>query len=116
MAAAAASGRGGLGPGLRRAWVLSGWALGLCSLLASGPRPAAATTHWVVTEDGKIQQQVRGHGRGAPVVRGCLPASFGRGWGCGCRAEPHGHQTAGKGNAELGLGPLHLFHPALVHH
>uniref|UniRef100_A0A8C3B4T8 Tetratricopeptide repeat protein 17 n=1 Tax=Cairina moschata TaxID=8855 RepID=A0A8C3B4T8_CAIMO len=58
MAAAAASGRGGLGPGLRRAWVLSGWALGLCSLLASGPRPAAATTHWVVTEDGKIQQQV----------------------------------------------------------
>lgn len=56
MAAAGASGRGGLG----RAWVFSGWALGLCSLLASGTRPAAATTHWVVTEDGKIQQQVRG--------------------------------------------------------
>ncbi|XP_021257022.1 tetratricopeptide repeat protein 17 isoform X2 [Numida meleagris] len=54
MAAAAASGWGGLG----RAWVFSGWALGLCSLLASGTRPAAATTHWVVTEDGKIQQQV----------------------------------------------------------
>uniref|UniRef100_A0A8D2N7Q0 Tetratricopeptide repeat domain 17 n=1 Tax=Zonotrichia albicollis TaxID=44394 RepID=A0A8D2N7Q0_ZONAL len=54
MAAAGASGRGGLG----RVWVFSGWALGLCSLLASGTRPAAATTHWVVTEDGKIQQQV----------------------------------------------------------
>ncbi|NXG52378.1 TTC17 protein, partial [Psilopogon haemacephalus] len=54
MAAAGGSGRGGLG----RAWVFSGWALGLCSLLASGTRPAAATTHWVVTEDGKIQQQV----------------------------------------------------------
>ncbi|XP_054017394.1 tetratricopeptide repeat protein 17 [Dryobates pubescens] len=54
MAAAGEAGRGGLG----RAWVLSGWALGLCSLLASGTRPAAATTHWVVTEDGKIQQQV----------------------------------------------------------
>uniref|UniRef100_A0A8C3JWQ2 Tetratricopeptide repeat protein 17 n=1 Tax=Calidris pygmaea TaxID=425635 RepID=A0A8C3JWQ2_9CHAR len=54
MAAAGASGRGGLG----RAWVFSGWALGLCSLLVSGTRPAAATTHWVVTEDGKIQQQV----------------------------------------------------------
>lgn len=56
MAAAGASGRGGLG----RVWVFSGWALGLCSLLASGTRPAAATTHWVVTEDGKIQQQVSG--------------------------------------------------------
>ncbi|XP_066043978.1 tetratricopeptide repeat protein 17 [Chamaea fasciata] len=54
MAASGASGRGGLG----RVWVFSGWALGLCSLLASGTRPAAATTHWVVTEDGKIQQQV----------------------------------------------------------
>ncbi|XP_061854180.1 tetratricopeptide repeat protein 17 isoform X1 [Colius striatus] len=53
-AAAGPSRRGGLG----RAWVFSGWALGLCSLLASGTRPAAATTHWVVTEDGKIQQQV----------------------------------------------------------
>lgn len=56
MAAAGASGRGGLG----RVWVFSGWALGLCSLLVSGTRPAAATTHWVVTEDGKIQQQVSG--------------------------------------------------------
>ncbi|XP_074765495.1 tetratricopeptide repeat protein 17 isoform X4 [Athene noctua] len=54
MAAAGAPGRGGLG----WVWVFSGWALGLCSLLASGTRPAAATTHWVVTEDGKIQQQV----------------------------------------------------------
>ncbi|XP_074765494.1 tetratricopeptide repeat protein 17 isoform X3 [Athene noctua] len=53
MAAAGAPGRGGLG----WVWVFSGWALGLCSLLASGTRPAAATTHWVVTEDGKIQQQ-----------------------------------------------------------
>ncbi|XP_055573366.1 tetratricopeptide repeat protein 17 isoform X2 [Falco cherrug] len=54
MAAAGAGGRGGLG----RVWVFSGWALGLCSLLSAGTRPAAATTHWVVTEDGKIQQQV----------------------------------------------------------
>ncbi|XP_053801440.1 tetratricopeptide repeat protein 17 isoform X2 [Vidua chalybeata] len=54
MAVAGVFGRGGLG----RVWVFSGWALGLCSLLASGTRPAAATTHWVVTEDGKIQQQV----------------------------------------------------------
>uniref|UniRef100_A0A8B9PGW8 Tetratricopeptide repeat protein 17 n=1 Tax=Apteryx owenii TaxID=8824 RepID=A0A8B9PGW8_APTOW len=54
MAAAGASGRGGPG----RAWVPWHWALGLCSLLALGLRPAAATTHWVVTEDGKIQQQV----------------------------------------------------------
>lgn len=91
MAAAAESGRGGLGlgPGLRRAWVLSGWALGLCSLLASGPRPAAATTHWVVTEDGKIQQQVRGHGRGALVGQGCVAASSGR--GCASRA-PNGRK------------------------
>lgn len=64
MAAAAASGRGGLG----RAWVFSGWALGLCSLLASGTRPAAATTHWVVTEDGKIQQQVSGAGSCPPPL------------------------------------------------
>lgn len=28
----------------------------ICILLAE---PARATTHWVVTEDGKIQQQVR---------------------------------------------------------
>lgn len=28
----------------------------ICVLLAE---PARATTHWVVTEDGKIQQQVR---------------------------------------------------------
>ncbi|NXH21893.1 TTC17 protein, partial [Bucco capensis] len=54
MAVARASGWSGVG----RLWVFSGWALGLCSLLASGTRPAAATTHWVVTEDGKIQQQV----------------------------------------------------------
>ncbi|XP_053922628.1 tetratricopeptide repeat protein 17 isoform X1 [Cuculus canorus] len=54
MAAEGAYGRGGLG----RAWVFSGWVLGLCLLLASRTRPAAATTHWVVTEDGKIQQQV----------------------------------------------------------
>uniref|UniRef100_A0A8C6ZI28 Tetratricopeptide repeat protein 17 n=1 Tax=Nothoprocta perdicaria TaxID=30464 RepID=A0A8C6ZI28_NOTPE len=64
-AAAAGSGRGGAGPGpvpvpvtRRRPWAPWRWALGLCSLLALGPRPAAATTHWVVTEDGKIQQQV----------------------------------------------------------
>uniref|UniRef100_A0A8D2L6L3 Tetratricopeptide repeat protein 17 n=2 Tax=Varanus komodoensis TaxID=61221 RepID=A0A8D2L6L3_VARKO len=34
------------------------WALGLFLLLGSAPQPGAATTHWVVTEDGKIQQQV----------------------------------------------------------
>ncbi|XP_042315642.1 tetratricopeptide repeat protein 17 [Sceloporus undulatus] len=34
------------------------WLLGLLWLLGSAPRPGAATTHWVVTEDGKIQQQV----------------------------------------------------------
>lgn len=75
MAAAAASGWGGLG----RAWVFSGWALGLCSLLASGTRPAAATTHWVVTEDGKIQQQVRlGVGGGREPRR----------WGSSCPRRP----------------------------
>uniref|UniRef100_A0A8C5PGN6 Tetratricopeptide repeat domain 17 n=1 Tax=Leptobrachium leishanense TaxID=445787 RepID=A0A8C5PGN6_9ANUR len=37
-----------------RAW---GGLLGLLSLLGTA-RPALATTHWVVTEDGKIQQQV----------------------------------------------------------
>ncbi|XP_007442835.1 tetratricopeptide repeat protein 17-like, partial [Python bivittatus] len=31
---------------------------GLFLLLGLAPRPGAATTHWVVTEDGKIQQQV----------------------------------------------------------
>ncbi|KAK9409882.1 tetratricopeptide repeat protein 17 [Crotalus adamanteus] len=31
---------------------------GLYLLLGLAPRPGAATTHWVVTEDGKIQQQV----------------------------------------------------------
>lgn len=35
---------------------------GLFLLLGLAPRPGAATTHWVVTEDGKIQQQVRGRG------------------------------------------------------
>lgn len=49
-------GTGALAGRLRivRAW--SGL-LGLLSLLGSA-RPAGATTHWVVTEDGKIQQQV----------------------------------------------------------
>lgn len=37
---------------------------GLFLLLGLAPRRSAATTHWVVTEDGKIQQQVR-EGRGS---------------------------------------------------
>ncbi|XP_075423349.1 tetratricopeptide repeat protein 17 isoform X3 [Ascaphus truei] len=40
--------------GFPRAWA---GLLGLLSLL-SAARPSVATTHWVVTEDGKIQQQV----------------------------------------------------------
>ncbi|XP_053115881.1 tetratricopeptide repeat protein 17 [Hemicordylus capensis] len=58
MAAAAAAagvfgwdGRGLVCPSL-------GWALRLFLLLALALQPGAATTHWVVTEDGKIQQQV----------------------------------------------------------
>ncbi|XP_008103929.1 tetratricopeptide repeat protein 17 isoform X1 [Anolis carolinensis] len=55
MAAAAGvpgwGGRGLAGASLR-------WGLGLLVLLGSAPPPGAATTHWVVTEDGKIQQQV----------------------------------------------------------
>ncbi|KAK2501086.1 hypothetical protein MC885_004583, partial [Smutsia gigantea] len=35
-----------------------GWLLGLSALLSVAARGASATTHWVVTEDGKIQQQV----------------------------------------------------------
>ncbi|XP_036284275.1 tetratricopeptide repeat protein 17 isoform X3 [Pipistrellus kuhlii] len=35
-----------------------GWLLGLSALLSMAARGALATTHWVVTEDGKIQQQV----------------------------------------------------------
>ncbi|XP_060117364.1 tetratricopeptide repeat protein 17 isoform X2 [Heteronotia binoei] len=35
-----------------------GWVVGCLLLLGLMPRPGAATTHWVVTEDGKIQQQV----------------------------------------------------------
>ncbi|XP_016053138.1 PREDICTED: tetratricopeptide repeat protein 17 isoform X1 [Miniopterus natalensis] len=35
-----------------------GWLLSLSALLTMAARGAFATTHWVVTEDGKIQQQV----------------------------------------------------------
>nr|XP_045227617.1 tetratricopeptide repeat protein 17 isoform X3 [Macaca fascicularis] len=35
-----------------------GWLLSLSTLLSVAARGAFATTHWVVTEDGKIQQQV----------------------------------------------------------
>uniref|UniRef100_A0A8C6FLY3 Tetratricopeptide repeat protein 17 n=1 Tax=Moschus moschiferus TaxID=68415 RepID=A0A8C6FLY3_MOSMO len=35
-----------------------GWFLSLSALLSVAARGAVATTHWVVTEDGKIQQQV----------------------------------------------------------
>lgn len=35
-----------------------GWLLSLYALLSVVARGALATTHWVVTEDGKIQQQV----------------------------------------------------------
>ncbi|XP_072474543.1 tetratricopeptide repeat protein 17 isoform X4 [Notamacropus eugenii] len=59
MAAAAAAvaagvrGRSGLwpAPGPR-------WLLGLSVFLGVAARGASATTHWIVTEDGKIQQQV----------------------------------------------------------
>nr|XP_056706766.1 tetratricopeptide repeat protein 17 isoform X2 [Euleptes europaea] len=57
MAAAAAGGaprRGGREP----ARAPLGCMLGFWLLLGLMPRPGAATTHWVVTEDGKIQQQV----------------------------------------------------------
>nr|XP_034971950.1 tetratricopeptide repeat protein 17 [Zootoca vivipara] len=62
MAAAAAAATGAVvsgqdGRGL--ACASPGWALlGLFLLLGSAAQPGAATTHWVVTEDGKIQQQV----------------------------------------------------------
>uniref|UniRef100_A0A8C4Y6W2 Tetratricopeptide repeat domain 17 n=1 Tax=Gopherus evgoodei TaxID=1825980 RepID=A0A8C4Y6W2_9SAUR len=45
-------------PGWGRRWPVWGRVLGLALLLGLGARPGAATTHWVVTEDGKIQQQV----------------------------------------------------------
>lgn len=35
-----------------------GWLISLSALLSVVARGALATTHWVVTEDGKIQQQV----------------------------------------------------------
>ncbi|KYO21816.1 tetratricopeptide repeat protein 17 [Alligator mississippiensis] len=54
MAAVGVAGRGG--PGLVRTPL--GRVLGLSLLLGLGAPPGAATTHWVVTEDGKIQQQV----------------------------------------------------------
>ncbi|KAM9147825.1 tetratricopeptide repeat protein 17 isoform 3-T3 [Pangshura tecta] len=44
--------------GWGRRWPVWGRVLGLSLLLGLGARPGAATTHWVVTEDGKIQQQV----------------------------------------------------------
>lgn len=34
------------------------WLISLSALLSVVARGALATTHWVVTEDGKIQQQV----------------------------------------------------------
>nr|XP_060620530.1 tetratricopeptide repeat protein 17 [Anolis sagrei ordinatus] len=54
---AAAAGVPGWG-GRRLAGASLRWGLGLLVLLGSAPPPGAATTHWVVTEDGKIQQQV----------------------------------------------------------
>lgn len=53
-----------------------GWLLSLSALLSVVARGALATTHWVVTEDGKIQQQVaarvplsphQGHHRAGPL-------------------------------------------------
>ncbi|XP_006896817.1 PREDICTED: tetratricopeptide repeat protein 17 isoform X2 [Elephantulus edwardii] len=52
-AAAGARGRCELSPCSGPAWFLS-----LSALLSVAARGAFATTHWVVTEDGKIQQQV----------------------------------------------------------
>lgn len=52
------------------------WLLSLSALLSVVARGALATTHWVVTEDGKIQQQVaarvplcprQGHPRAGPL-------------------------------------------------
>ncbi|CAM5121389.1 unnamed protein product [Eretmochelys imbricata] len=43
--------------GWGRRWPVWGRVLGLTLLLGLGVRPGSATTHWVVTEDGKIQQQ-----------------------------------------------------------
>ncbi|KAJ6667171.1 hypothetical protein lerEdw1_017149 [Lerista edwardsae] len=54
VAAAAASGWGGRG----LVFTSLGWALSFLWLLGLAAQPGAATTHWVVTEDGKIQQQV----------------------------------------------------------
>lgn len=100
MAAAGASGRGGL----CRAWVLSGWALGLCSLLASGTRPASATTHWVVTEDGKIQQQVRGPAGAGNCPPPPAPAGAAR---CGGRESPPRRSPAAPARPELcGVEPV----------
>uniref|UniRef100_A0A8C5SL52 Uncharacterized protein n=1 Tax=Laticauda laticaudata TaxID=8630 RepID=A0A8C5SL52_LATLA len=48
--------------GLRLACACLRSFFGLFLLLGLAPHPGAATTHWVVTEDGKIQQQVRGRG------------------------------------------------------
>lgn len=49
-----------------------GWLLGLAALLSTAARGAVATTHWVVTEDGKIQQQV-GLRRPCPPARPAGP-------------------------------------------
>ncbi|XP_054828239.1 tetratricopeptide repeat protein 17 isoform X2 [Eublepharis macularius] len=54
MAAAVAEGASGREP----VHAALGWLLGFLLLLGLMPRPGAATTHWVVTEDGKVQQQV----------------------------------------------------------
>lgn len=58
-----------------------GWLLRLSALLSVAARGAWATTHWVVTEDGKIQQQVAApvfhlvRTRPSPGERGCpVPA------------------------------------------
>uniref|UniRef100_A0A8D0BEB9 Tetratricopeptide repeat protein 17 n=1 Tax=Salvator merianae TaxID=96440 RepID=A0A8D0BEB9_SALMN len=58
--AAAAAGAAAFGWGGRRGVPCAslGWVLGVALLLGWAPQPSVATTHWVVTEDGKIQQQV----------------------------------------------------------
>lgn len=52
-----------------------GWLLSLSALLSMAARGAFATTHWVVTEDGKIQQQVEAR---ESLPAGACPHSWGR--------------------------------------
>lgn len=82
-----------------------GWLLSLSALLSVAARGAFATTHWVVTEDGKIQQQVAaraslsararprpggspGPAPGCLAPRGPAPSLPSHGPGAAARATP----------------------------